>query len=118
MISSASSSISISFSPPSTTSPIYAATEVLLFVSAGGFRVGLSFFLLEGKIDGTAPSTRVLRPTPKESMISCLEIKFTNIYCFLDFKSIGSPLPLCWPISILPNFGKGYIFRKFKESNA
>ena len=70
MISSASSSISISVSPPSTTRPIYAATEVLLFVSAGGFRVGLSFFLLEGKIDGTAPSTRVLRPTPKETMIS------------------------------------------------
>lgn len=34
-----------------------------------GFRVGLSSFLLEGKLDGVALSTRVLRPTPKETLI-------------------------------------------------
>ena len=119
MISNASSSISISVLPPSTNRAIYAVTEVLLFVSAGGFCVGLSLFLLEGKIDGTAPSTRVLRPTPKETLIS-LAWKWNSqiLVVFLISKVSAPPLPLYWPISVLPNFGKGYIFRKFKESNA
>ena len=69
-ISNVVSSISISVLPPSTTCPIFAATEMLLSLSAGGFRVRFSSFLLEGKIDGTAPLTRALRPTPKETLIS------------------------------------------------
>ena len=43
---------------------------MLLFLLAGGFGVGLPSFLLEEIIDGTAPLTRVLRPTPKETLIS------------------------------------------------
>ena len=45
-------------------------------------------------------------------------MKFTNTRRFLDFKSISAPFPSILTNSLFPNFKKGRIFRKFKESNA
>ena len=70
VISNVVSLISISVLPSSTTCPVVPATEMLVFLSARDFHVGLSSFLLEGKIDGTGPSTRALRPTPKVAFTS------------------------------------------------
>ena len=78
---------------------------LLIFLSAGGFRVGLSSFLLEGKIDGAVLSTRVLRPTPKEtSLLFGNEINKTR--CFLDSKSISAPCPSILTNSLFSNFEK------------
>ena len=65
VILNAGSSKSISVSLPSATYPILAVTEMVPFLSS----VGLSSFLLEGKINETVASTRVLRPTPKDTLI-------------------------------------------------
>ena len=62
LITNVGSSLCISDSPPSTTCPFLTAAEMLVFLSAGRFRVGFSSFLLEGEIDRTAPSTKVYVP--------------------------------------------------------
>ena len=45
-------------------------------------------------------------------------MKFTNTRRFLDFKSISAPFPSILTNSLFPNFEKGRILRKFKESSA
>ena len=73
----------ISVSELSANCPILAVREKIVSLSAGDFRLGFFSFLLEGKNDGTAPSTRVSHPTMKKT-----EICFTlilNLQIHADF---------------------------------
>ena len=64
-----------------------------MFLSEGDFYVCFSSFLLEGKIDGTALSNRVLRPTPKETLISFAWKLNSQIRVVLLISNVSVPPP-------------------------
>ena len=72
-------------------------------------------FLLQGKIDGTAPSNRVLRPTPKETLIS-FAWKLNSQMCvvFLILKVSVYPFLLYWPI-VFFKLWKGLHFQEMPD---